>query len=266
MFSPVSGMMMGMVHRKLLVLILFATLSCVAQQAAPTKQPDKPPEITAAAEQEFDAEGLIRETQQVDMRPHKIGIFWWVPAEYWDLALRQEGYDRERIRETFQPFKRYNLFIIATGDMGIGNISWSKEAEVKKGLVLRDQRGNTYKPLEEIPDDLRPIIEVMKPVFKNMMGNFGEGLQFIVFPMKDAAGNVFADPHKSSEIFLDVSESMGATSTTYAWRFPLTSLSPPKYCPVGKEKVEANWKYCPWHGNKLQEDAAPVKAAVPAKP
>ena len=256
--------MISMIRVKPLALLLLAALSCAAQQATPTKQPEKPLEITAAAEPEFDIQALIRETQQADMRPHKIGIFWWVPPEYWDLALRQQGYDAKRVHETFQPLKRYNLFLIATGEVGVGNISWNKEAEVKESLVLRDQRGNTYKPLEDVPDDLRPLFQVMKPVFKNMMGNFGEGLQFILFPMKDGAGNVFADPHKSSEIFLDVS--MGAAKSTYTWRFPLTSLSPSKYCPVGKEKVEANWKYCPWHGNKLQEDAPPAKAAVPEKP
>lgn len=257
--------MIDMTHRKLLAIILFATLSSAAQQAAPTKQLDKPPAITHTAEPEFDIQALMKETEQVDMRRHRVGIFWWVPPEYWDASLRQQGYNSERVKETFQPFKSYNLFIIAVGEMGVGDISWSKEAEVKKGLVLRDQRGNTYKPLEEVPEDLRPIIEVMKPVFKNMMGNFGGGLQFVLFPTKDGSGNVFADPHKSSEIFLDVSDLMGPPTSTYAWRFPLTSMSPPKYCPVGKEKVEAHWKYCPWHGNKLEEDAS-AKAANSTKP
>ena len=93
----------------------------------------------------------------------------------------------------------------------------------------------------------------MRPIFKNMLGNFGEGMQFVVFPLKDGAGNVFADARKSSEMSLDVVDLMGAPTSTYSWKFPLTSLVPPKFCPVGKERVEANWKYCPWHGNKLED-------------
>lgn len=101
----------------------------------------------------------------------------------------------------------------------------------------------------------------MKPMLKNMMGSMGEGLQFLLFPSADSTGKVFADPHKSSEIYLDVSDIMGTASSTYTWRLPLSSLSQAKYCPVGKERVEANWKFCPWHGVKLTEDATAMSVS-----
>ena len=260
--------MTGMTFRKLLVTFLLASLSCAAQQASQPPKPaatstPPPAEATTAAEPELDLPALAKETEKVDMHLHKIGIFWWVPPDYWLAALRQQGYNAEQAHNVLQPFRQYNLFIVGTGDLGVGDVSWVKEPEVKKNLLLRDQHGNKYKPMEEVPADIGAIIEVMKPIFKNMMGNLGGGLQFMVFPLKDGAGNVFADARKESEIFLDVSDLMGPGTMTYTWRFPLTALVPAKYCPAGKEKVEANWKYCPWHGVKLSTDPEAQPAATP---
>src|SRR5262249_47576010 len=159
------------------------------------------------------------------MRRGKMGIFWWVPPEFWSVALRQQGFTGEQVTKVFQPFKNYNLFMVAVSDLGVGTATWVKEAEIKKNVALRDHRGNGYKPLPEVPEDISMVMESMRPAFKNMMGDFGEGLQFVIFPVKDAAGNVFADAHKSSEIFLDVTDLMGAPTATYTWRFPLTALA-----------------------------------------
>jgi hypothetical protein len=262
-------MITNMPFRKLFALLLIAPL-CFGQQsstpAKPAAKSNTTVTITLATDPEIDTDSIVKETEQVDTRNHKMGIFWWVPPDFWEAAVRKQGYTSEQATRYFQPFRKYNLFLVAVGDMELGNISWTKEPELKKNLRLRDQRDNVYRPMEELPDDIRPMVDVMKPVFRNLMGNFGDGIQFFLFPAKDASGNSFADPRKTAEIFLDVSDVMGTSTSTYSWKFPLTSLTPPKYCPVGKEKVEANWKYCPWHGNKLEEAVGPSKTVAPVKP
>src|ERR1041385_6109422 len=261
--------MIAMIHRKLLAVFLLATLSCVAQSTPDAKPPVKataPAASSATAPPELDLQALVKETEQVDMQGHKMGMFWWIPYEFWEAVGQKQGLARDLVAKSFRPFKNYNVFIVAIGRLGIGQATWADESEIKKNIVLRDQHGNTYKPLLEAPEDLRPLVELMHPVFKNVMGNFGEGMQFVVFPLKDGAGNVFADAHKSSEISLDVTGLMGAPTSTYTWKFPVTALSPPKYCPVGKERVAVNWKYCPWHGNKLEDlSEAPGSPPTSAK-
>ena len=256
--------MAAMISKKLVFILLLANLAA-AQKTPPalsTPTPLAKPSLALpeTKQPEMDLQSLMKETEHIDMRRHRMGIFWWVPPDYWELSLRQQGYDRDRMGTIFDPFKKYNLFIVAIGDVRPGDVTWREEADVKKSLILRDQHGNTYKALEETPAEMASVVELMKPVFKRMMGNFGGGLQFIFFPLKDSAGNVFADPYKSSELFLDVPDFVETGPVTYTWRFPLTALSPAKFCPVGKEKVEAHWKYCPWHGNKLMDDAG--QAAV----
>ena len=256
-------MMMGMIQRTFLILLL-AGVCCAQQTAGTTKPGAKSPagETTAAPSPAVDLQALIKETEQVDMRSHKMGVFWWVPTDFWEVSLRAQGYNFASANKIFEPFGTYNVFLVAVGDMGVGDIAWMAEKELKKSIVLRDQHGNTYKPLEELPEDITPMVEIMKPIFKNMMGSFGAGLQFILFPAKDKEGNRFADPRKSSDFFLDVPDLMGTPTSTYTWRLPLTSLSPVKYCPAGKEKVEASWKYCPWHGVKLTDEAPATPAAT----
>lgn len=259
--------MIAMIHRKFLAVFLLAALSCVAQSTPGAKPPVKaatPAASSSAAPPALDLQALVKETEQVDMQRHKTGMFWWVPYEFWEAVGQQQGLDSDQVAKVFQPFKNYNVFIIAVGTMEIGQATWADESEIKKNIVLRDQHGNIYKPLLEPPEELRPVVEMMHPVFKSVMGNFGEGMQFVVFPLKDKAGNVFADARKNSEMSLDVAGLMGAPTSTYTWKFPLTALSPPKYCPVGKEKVEANWKYCPWHGNKLEDPPAAPGTVEPS--
>jgi hypothetical protein len=262
-------MMIGVIHRKLSALLLITTL-CSGQQASspakPAANPTTTVEITLSEEPEIDIQAIVKETEQVEVRRLKMGVFWWVPTEFWEASVRKQGFSAEQARKVFLPFRSYNVFIVAVGDLGLATASWTGEADLKKSLLLRDQHGNTYKPLAETPNDVGAMVEVMRPVFKNLLGSVGEGLKFVLFPAKDPGGNVFADPRKSSEIFLDVSELMGISTRTYTWRLPLSSIMPPKYCPIGKEKVEANWKYCPWHGNKLDEEPhAPVGAPVNPK-
>src|SRR5215467_2144410 len=196
------GMMIAMIRRGLVILLAMASLTWAAQQpsqdpkppaqAAPNAKADSPPGP------ELDIQQMVKETEQFDMRPHKMAIFWWIPPDYWDAALRQQGYNSERVRNVFKPFRDYNVFMIAVGNMESSGMNWAKEPEVKKNVLLRDQRGTSYKPLADVPLEISGIIDLMRPVFKNMMGNFGEGLQFIVFPVRDDAGNIFADAHKSS--------------------------------------------------------------------
>jgi hypothetical protein len=267
----ISGMIVGMISRKLIPLLLLASFA--AAQQVPNTAPKTEPkaeksepktillDLQPTKEPEFDTQAVVKETEFVDSRNHKMGIFWWVPSEFWEISLQKQGFSAENAKKAFAPFKKYNLFIVAVGDMGVGNFSWMNDADIKKRVLLRDQKGNTYTPIDEVPEEAASIVDVMKPMLKNMMGRMGEGMQFLLFPSVDSTGKVFADPHKSSEIYLDVSDVMGTASSTYTWRLPLSSLSQAKYCPVGKERVEANWKFCPWHGVKLTEDTTAINVS-----
>jgi hypothetical protein len=83
-----------------------------------------------------------------------------------------------------------------------------------------------------------------------------QNMQIYFFPGTDKMTKPIADPLAPGSFSVVMTNILGTKESVYEWKLPLTSWSPPRYCPVGKERVEASWKYCPWHGVKLDEPAA----------
>jgi hypothetical protein len=218
---------------------------------------------TSSSGDKIDTNALIKETQQIDQRNGKIAVFWWIPPDFWEASAISSGTSPAEAKRIFAPLRGYNLFVVAVGGTGIGTINWHSEAEVRANVVLRDRSGNTYKPLDQVSADAQSLSNIIKPVFKNILGPMAEGLHLLFFPGTDNAGKEIANPRERSELSLVVANLMGPGNSAYTWRLPLTSLLPPKYCPVGKEKVDVNWKYCPWHGNKLDNDSTPASTPSP---
>jgi hypothetical protein len=218
---------------------------------------------SSPSETSIDTNAMTKETQQMDQHNNKMGLFWWIPVEFWEQSAIESGGNLEEIRKQFAPLREYTMFVVGVGNLKVGTITWLPEAEIRSSVVLRDQSGNTYKPVDKVSAEAQAISDILKPVFKNILGPMAEGLNVVYFPTKDSAGNEFANPRRRTEFSLLVANLMGPATSTYTWRLPLTSLLPPKFCPVGKEKVDANWKYCPWHGNKLDTDSTPT--STPAK-
>lgn len=222
-----------------------------------------------AAASPADVGAIVKETQQLDQRNNKVGMFWWMPVEYWEQSAMSSGMSAEQARESFAPLREYSLVIVAVGNIGLGSVNWKPDAEVRKNIVLRDHAGNTYKPFEKISSEAQGMADVFKPALKNIVGPMADGFNLYFFPAKDASGKEITNPYANTDFSLVVTNLMGGSepTSTYTWRLPVSALMPPKFCPVGKEKVEANWKYCPWHGNKLDTEVTPpTPPANRAKP
>ncbi len=240
----------------LLSLLLASSPVLLAQASAPAAAPAE------AIDTRLD--DIIKDTQKQVGGKDVAGLVWWIPAEFWEVSAVQQGSTTEKARETFAPMREYTMVIVAVGKVGIGNITWYSEAEVRSNTTLRDADGQSYKPLTDISPDATGISSVVKPVLANTLGQTGQNLQIMFFPAKTAAGKIIADPTRAGSFSLVIENLAGPKLSTFEWRLPLTSLSPPRFCPVGKERVEANWKYCPWHGNKL-EDLPPTPAPAAKK-
>ncbi len=87
-----------------------------------------------------------------------------------------------------------------------------------------------------------------------ILGPLGQNMHFIVFPSKNIKGQYIADVTKEGTFVVQLGE------TEFTWRLPLSSLVPPKICPVDGEKMSGAWKFCPWHGTKLLSEEEWQKA------
>jgi len=231
-------------------LLLFSVLALVALATAAAQS-------ASHSDTDVDVSALVRETQQRTREAGYIGIIQWTPVEFWEKSAERAGISAEKARERYSALSKYTVIQVAVGKIGIGNINWISEPELRENLKLRDAAGNYYEPVQELSGDAKGLVSILKPVMANMLGKMGENLQIYFFPGTDKVAKPIADPLAPGSFSVVITNILGPKESVYEWKLPLTSLSPPRYCPIGKERMEANWKYCPWHGVKLDESMEP---------
>jgi hypothetical protein len=217
----------------------------------------------ASSNQDIDFSAFVREIQQTPSEVGYTGLVWWIPTEYWEISGQRSGLREDKAKERFAPLRKYTVVAVALGKVGLGTIDWISEPEIRSNVTLRDSEGNAYQPVQKLSGDAEGLAAILKPVFSNILGSMGQNIQLLFFAATNKMAKPIADPLAPGSFSVVISKLVDGKDETFDWRLPLTTLSPPKYCPVGKERMHADWKYCPWHGVKLEE--SPVAAPSSAK-
>jgi hypothetical protein len=230
-----------------------STLCLVICTCCPALAGQNPPQ--SAAPQDVDFTAFVKETQQSPNQPGYVGIVWWIPTEYWVISAERGGMSEERAQQRYLPLKKYTVVAVAIGKIGIGTVNWLPETQIRDNVLLRDSLGNSYPAVQKLDGDAEGLAGILKPVFANILGKMGENILLLFFPASNKMAKSIADPLAEGNFSIVISKAVYGKEDILEWKLPLTTLSPPKYCPLGKERVQANWKYCPWHGVKLGESA-----------
>ncbi len=192
----------------------------------------------------------IQELQKWKKEDNSMSLSWVLPEEYWGVALRdQKQFPEEIIQEFEDVFK--GKILVGTIHMAIENFGYPRfktKDNIQESMVLVDKNGDKHYPLEEdlINDDIQNKLEMIKPYLSQNMGRLGEGLSFFVFENKLANGD--GDLFQSDE---EGSFVLNHPGEEFDYFFPLSSMVPPKYCPIDERKMKGNWNYCPVHGEVL---------------
>jgi hypothetical protein len=132
-----------------------------------------------------------------------------------------------------------------------GALDFVSAADIEKNVVLRDASGKDYPNIQDPSQEAKNMAAIIKPVLSAAIGKAGESMQILFFPGQTKDGTLISDASRKGQFSIVVRNIVGEPETVYLWRLPLTSVLPVKYCPVGKERVNLNWDYCPWHGVPL---------------
>jgi hypothetical protein len=208
------------------------------------------------SEQDIDFPAFVKETQQSPNHAGGVGLVWWIPTRYWEISAQRAGMSQEKAEQRYAPLKKYTVLAVAVGKIGIGNVNWLPETDIRDNIVLRDSSGTTYQVVQKLDGDAEGLATILKPVFANILGPMGQNIQLMFFPASNKMAKPIADPLAEGSFSVVIAKAIFGKEEVLEWKLPLTTLSPPKYCPAGKERVQANWKYCPWHGVKLDESVA----------
>jgi hypothetical protein len=249
--------------RLVLMVAIVAAGAGLRAQVAPAS-PTAPATATSApaASPPVDKTQLVSECQRTLNADGYIGLIWWIPNQFWEIANAQNPQGGKMVATALAP---YTVIAMAVGREHENGIlpEWISEDDLRAHATIEDASGFDYPPLPSgsVSDEAQTVVGVMRPVFSKLLGSMGENIHFVFFPINGKDGQPLADPTKQGQFSVVLKDILGPGKHPYLYRLPLTALSPPRFCPVGGERVEADWIYCPWHGVRL--DSAP--AAAPAE-
>jgi hypothetical protein len=198
---------------------------------------------------QVDITALTQETQRMSQKADEMTMVWWIPEEYWRVSFAQNPAVTEaQSEELLKTLRPYTVVVAVDGTIGsFGGVTYTPETTLRNSIQLVDEQGNAYRPLSdpEIDADTKNFLVMMKPALASVLGPIGQNMHFFVFPAKGKGGKQIADAKKEGAF------SLRLAGKEFKWRLPLGSLLPPKTCPVDGEKLNGAWKFCPWHGSKL---------------
>ena len=198
----------------------------------------------------FSIEELTRNSMSNKSGETGLNLSLWLSDYIWEYSARNTpGASEAMVEDIVRIMKGYNIFGVVVGKMD-GNeiIRYADEEAIRSTVVLIGQDSVEYDPLteDEISEELDFVLRAMKPMYAQMMGQFGENMHLIVFQKRNSAGELIADPLVEKNITLHTS------GIDFEWRLPMSALVPKKKCPEDGELVNGTWKFCPYHGNELE--------------
>lgn len=210
-------------------------------------------DVTPLAPARVKANELTQDLQRSSQSTDSLDLIWWIPAEFWEVVLANEqGMDEKTRREFSDLFRSYTVIAAVKGDIGsFGVSSFESEADLREKLRVFDAGGKAYQPIAASKMDrkLSMLIQIMRPMFKNLLGEMGDNLQFFAFPGKGGDGKRLADPLGNGSFKVSVGEE------TYSYRLPLGSLLIPRRDPNTGEEFPGSYRFNPYTGTELKAES-----------
>jgi hypothetical protein len=202
--------------------------------------------IVNHAQTPIDISKFARESQRYSKKDGSNVLVWWIPAEYWRVSAQSKPDIAEAMQEAENALSSYVVIGVADAFVQGGKIASADKSNVRERLSIVDKTGETHTPLQEadVSGVALEIVRLFKPVLDQIMGDVGMHMFF--FNVRDTNNQPLIDAAKEGTFKVVLNE-----RDEFTWTTPLPSLMPAKYCPVDKERMKGNWKFCPIHGKKL---------------
>jgi len=208
-------------------------------------------EIRSAADVDS---GVLTTELQRSSNAEGIQVAWWMPAEFWAVALgSEESLTPAQTEEVMKVLRQYTFIAVVDGDVGGAAVDFLDRETVAKSLTVEvvDAAGKSRKvvPLEPVPEDVKPLLSVLVPAMGAAMGNLGRNLHFFVFKDQVDDARVFS-PFDAGAVIVKFGGRAKRQDISLTIERPIDALLVPRLCANGKP-AHVSWTYCPWDGKKL---------------
>lgn len=207
------------------------------------------PSLLAA--ETINATKLVQETQQQIVEGERQAFIWWMPSEFFVVSMQQQpGIDTGMIEELRSKMAPYT--IVAVGDFKVGPLGIMdarSQSDVRGDLQLVTAAGDVLPVLAdtEIDNTVKNFLMAMKPGIAAVAGQFGEALQLMVLPARDAAGKPLYDVRARGALTLRYK------ARDFRFRLPLASLLPEKADAETGERFPGDYLFNPYTGKALDD-------------
>jgi hypothetical protein len=200
--------------------------------------------------------GILTQELQRTSNDSGIVVAWWMPAEFWAVALGNEkSLSAVQIEEVMKILRQYTFIAVVDGEVGGAAIDFQDRDSVAKSLAVEvvDGAGKTRKvvPIDPVPEDVKPLLSVLVPAMGAAMGNLGRNLHFFVFKDVVDDARVFS-PFDPGAVVVKLSGRARRQDISLSIERPVDSLLVPRLCANGKP-AHVSWNFCPWDGKKLPQ-------------
>ncbi|MEO0508569.1 MAG: hypothetical protein AAF065_01775 [Verrucomicrobiota bacterium] len=194
-----------------------------------------------------DMQQLVQDTQRFSQEARVTKMVWWIPSEFWEVTLEQDPSLTEQQKKEFvAALDDYTAFVVTHSTIGtFGGMTNTGRKEIEENIALVVE-GNQMLPLtdDEMSPDASAFYAMMKPMMAQMLGQFGQGMEFFIYSNK-SKGKLIIDPKKEGTFYFK------CFGDKYDWRLPLGSLLPPKLDSDTGETFPGNYMFNPFTGSEL---------------
>jgi hypothetical protein len=244
--------MRGVALSCIAVLSILPALWSAAAEKAPAPEADASDQST-----------LIRDLTLTRNADGRLTMAMWLPDEFWRAALQSSRQLTEKgIADYIAIVHPYTLIAVLDAQRGITSYRYTDTDKLLSEATMEDSQGTTYSPLppEAVAEDIRNLIQTMRPLLSNMMGALGQHMEFLVFPSTNKTGHLIADPKSDGSLTVHLGD------VALRYRLPLGSLLLPSLDPKTGESFPGSYHFNPYTGGKLVQRPVDTRAGSGPKP
>jgi hypothetical protein len=191
---------------------------------------------------------IAHETTRTQQVGRRVINLWWLPTEYWEASARELGWSEERVDGVRRLARGYVILAVLDARAGNdGKIEHRKHADLVQRLSVR-RNGERLDALRQLNPAFSEQMPELSYFLTASVGPLAEGVRLLFFPNVDGDGQPVLAGGRAGELAVRYRYDDAAEPLDVLWRAPLTAVAGAKSCPKGGERLEASWRFCPWHG------------------